>query len=64
MSVKRWQINECEAKVKRLEAQLKEAMRVICNYIDYFENVGKDGLPLKRAKTRIEEIGKEEESNG
>lgn len=29
-------------------------MRVICNYIDYFENVKKDGNGLKRAKERIE----------
>lgn len=54
MGPKRWQVNQLEARLRLKERQLQEAMRVIVNYIDYFDKVGKDGNALRRAKERIE----------
>lgn len=57
VGVKRWQMNDAEERIRILEAQLSIAKKVIDNYIDYFENLKKDGRELRQAKTRIEELG-------
>lgn len=62
MGTKRWQINEKDKQIKLLENQLREAMRVIDYYLDYFDSRAKDALPLKRAKTRIQEMKTENDS--
>jgi uncharacterized coiled-coil protein SlyX len=50
-------MNEAEERIRQLESQLAVANKVIDKYIDYFENLKKDGRELRQAKTRIEEIG-------
>lgn len=57
MGAKRWQLEAKDKEIATLRLQLAEAMRVICNYIDYFKNVGQQGKGLERAKQRIESLG-------
>jgi prefoldin subunit 5 len=49
-------LEEKEKRIALLEEQLKEAIKIIDQYIDYFEKISRDGTDLKRVKTKIQKL--------
>lgn len=57
MGLKRWQVEQLSKELDIEKRKVARALKVIEEYIDYFERIGKDGKALKRAKTDIEKMG-------